>query len=110
VDCRSKQRGTNRTVQTIRQGQTDELIKIPIIEGENDLADRNRHIDDLLIQAANIRRDLPAGSEVEVTLRIDESRIITATAYVPLLDEEFSYNNIGLIHKGAHIEFLTKRF
>jgi len=99
-----------RTVQTIRQGQTDELIKIPIIEGENDLADRNRHIDDLLIQAANIRRDLPAGSEVEVTLRIDESRIITATAYVPLLDEEFSYNNIGLIHKGAHIEFLKKDF
>jgi hypothetical protein len=29
----------------------------------------------------HIRRDLPAHSEVEVTLRIDESRIITVTAY-----------------------------
>lgn len=94
-----------RTVHPIRQGQTGELIKIPIIEGENDLADRNRHIDDFLIEAGNIRRDLPAGSEVEVTLRIDESRIITATAYVPLLDEEFS-KKIELRHKSAKADFL----
>jgi molecular chaperone DnaK len=98
-----------RTVQTIRQGQTDELIKIPIVEGENDLADRNRHIDTLLIQAANIRRDLPSGSEVEVTLRMDESRILTATAYVPVLDEEFT-QAIELRHKGADIEFLENDF
>jgi molecular chaperone DnaK len=98
-----------RTVNPIRQGQTDDLIKIPIIEGENDLADRNRHIDNLLIQAANIRRDLPAGSEVELTLRIDESRIITATAYVPLLDEEYS-QKIELRHKKADIEFLKRDF
>jgi molecular chaperone DnaK len=37
-----------------------------------------------------IRRDLPAGTEVEVTLRMDESRLITATAFVAILDEEFS--------------------
>jgi molecular chaperone DnaK len=79
-----------RTVHAIRQGQTGELIKIPIVEGENELADRNRHIDDLHIDATNIRRDLPAGTEVEVTLRMDESRLITVTAYVPTLDEEFS--------------------
>ncbi len=79
-----------RTVHAIRQGQTGELIKIPIVEGENELADRNRHIDDLQIDATNIRRDLPAGTEVEVTLRMDESRLITVTAYVPTLDEEFS--------------------
>jgi molecular chaperone DnaK len=43
----------------------------------------------LEIKGEHIRRDLPAHSEVEVTLKIDESRIITVTAYVPLLDEEF---------------------
>jgi molecular chaperone DnaK len=32
---------------------------------------------------------LPIGSDVEVSVRVDESRIITVTAYVPLLDEEF---------------------
>jgi molecular chaperone DnaK len=44
----------------------------------------------LEIKGESIRRDLPVGSEVEVTLQIDESRIVTVAAYVPVLDEEFS--------------------
>jgi molecular chaperone DnaK len=98
-----------RTAHAIRQGQTGELIKIPIVEGEYDLADRNPHIDDLVIDARNIRRDLPAGSEVEITLRMDESRIVTASAYVPLLDEEFS-KKIELRHKSADAQFLREDF
>lgn len=98
-----------RTVHAIRQGQTGELIRIPIIEGEHDLADRNRHIDDLLIEALNIRRDLPAGSEVEITLRVDESRIVTASAYVPVLDDEFS-KKIELRHKSPDAQFLQQDF
>lgn len=98
-----------RTTHTIRQGQTGELIRIPIVEGENDLADRNRHIDDLCLDATNIRRDLPAGSEVEVTLRMDESRIITVTAFVPFLDEDFS-KKVVLRHNAADSEFLKKDY
>jgi molecular chaperone DnaK len=97
------------TVRPIRQGQTGELIKIPIVEGEHDLADRNKHIDDLVIDARNIRRDLPAESDVEVTLRMDESRIITASAYVPLLDEEFS-KKIELRHRTPDLQFLRDDF
>ena len=36
-----------------------------------------------------IKRDLAVGSEVEITLRINESRLITVEAYVTALDEEF---------------------
>jgi molecular chaperone DnaK len=78
-----------RTIQAIRQGQSADMFKIPVIEGENDKADRNRLVGSLEIRGVNIRRDLPAGSEVEVTLRMDASRILKLTAYVPLLDEEF---------------------
>ena len=98
-----------RTTHAIRQGQTGELIKIPIVEGENELADRNRHIDDLHIEATNLRRDLPAGSEIEVTLRMDESRIITVTAYVPILDEEFS-KKVKLTKKAVQADFLINDF
>jgi molecular chaperone DnaK len=79
-----------RTTHAIRQGQSADIFKIPVIEGELERADRNRLVGMLEIKGEHIRRDLPAGSEVEVTLRIDESRIITVTAYVPLLDEEFA--------------------
>lgn len=98
-----------RTTHTIRQGQTGELIRIPLVEGENELADRNRYIDTLPLNAANIRRDLPAGSEVEVTLRMDESRIITMTAFVPFLDEDFS-KKVELRHNGADSEHLKKDY
>jgi molecular chaperone DnaK len=79
------------------------------VEGENELADRNLRIGDLHIDAANIRRDLPAGTEVEVTLRMDESRIITVTAYVPILDEEFS-KPINLRKKTPDADFLQADF
>jgi len=79
-----------RTTHSIRQGQTADVFKIPVIEGELERADRNCLVGMLEIKGEHIRRDLPTGSEVEVRLRIDESRIITVTAYVPLLDEEFA--------------------
>ena len=98
-----------RTIHAIRQGQTGELIKIPIVEGENELADRNRLIAVHHINATDIRRDLPAGTEVEVTLRMDESRIITIKVYVPTLDEEFSAK-IELRKTVANPEFLQADF
>lgn len=78
-----------RTIKPLKQGQSGEGIRIPVVEGENEKADRNRLCGALIIRGDMIRRDLPAGSEFEVTLKIDESRIVTVAAYVPLLDEEF---------------------
>jgi molecular chaperone DnaK len=78
-----------RTAHTLRQGQTGEFLRIPVIEGELERADRNHLVGFLEIEAKNIRRDLPAGSEVQVTLVMDESRLIAVKAYVPLLDEDF---------------------
>lgn len=78
-----------RTVALVRQGRPDTVCRIPVVEGENEKADRNRKVGELVVTGEHIRRDLPAGSEVEVTLKMDESRIVTVAAYVPLLDEEF---------------------
>jgi molecular chaperone DnaK len=36
-------------------------------------------------------RDVPEGSEVEVSIEIDTSRLVVARAYVPILDEEFEH-------------------
>jgi len=79
-----------RAIHPIRQGRAEDVLRISVVEGENDKADRNRLNGALEIRGDMIRRDLPAGSEVEVTLKMDESRILTVAAYVPLLDEEFA--------------------
>ena len=78
-----------RTVHAVKKGESGDVLKIPVVEGESEKADRNRLQDSLMIKAHEIKRDLPVGSEIEVTLIIDADRIITAKAFVPVLDEEF---------------------
>jgi molecular chaperone DnaK len=80
----------HRTTVAVKAGQVGAAIKIPIVEGENEHADRNRVVGFLEIDSSMVRRDLPAGSEVEITLKVDESRTIILEAYFPLLDEEFT--------------------
>ena len=78
-----------RTTVGLRQGESGSVVKIPIVEGNREPADRNILIGSIEITPDKIDRDLPAGSEIEVTLRMDASRLLTVVAYVPLLDEEF---------------------
>ena len=78
-----------RTTKALKVGEAGAAIIIPVIEGENEVADRNHLIGSFPITSEMIKRDLPIGSEVEITLRIDESRLITVEAYVTVLDEEF---------------------
>lgn len=94
-----------RTAVAVRQGDPEQHIRIPIFEGQYARADRNKRIAELRIPGTSIRRDLPAGADVEVTIDIDASRIVRASAYVPLLDEEFekviNYEEYGKTAKDA---------
>lgn len=73
----------------VRRNDRAGLIRVPILEGEKSRADRNTLIGQLDIRPDEVRRDVPAGSEVEVVLHIDRSFKPRAEVYVPLLDEEF---------------------
>jgi molecular chaperone DnaK len=89
VPLPAKKTQVYRTAKSLGKGDTGEMLSIPIVEGENPKADRNRLQGVLTVKATDIRRDIPAGSEVEVTLLMDEDRSIRARAYITLLDEEF---------------------
>lgn len=73
----------------LRKGETGDAVKVPLVEGENEHADRNVLLGMLEIKGSDIKRDVPAGSEVEVTVNMDEDRILRTKAYVTMLDEEF---------------------
>jgi molecular chaperone DnaK len=89
----ARRREIHRTTVALVRGQSGSLLRIPIVEGENvHRDDRNRLIGYLDITGDRVRRDVPVGSEVEITLEIDSSRQVRANAYVPILDEEFSVN------------------
>ena len=73
----------------IKKGEAGEAIRLPVIEGEYTKADRNKLIGYLEIPATEINRDLPAGAEIEITIEIDQSRLVRTEAYITMLNTEF---------------------
>jgi molecular chaperone DnaK len=80
---------THATTQALKRGESGDAIKVPLVQGESDRADRNKIIGVLCIHAHHITRDLPAGTEIQVTLSVDEFSRTEARGYVPLLDRWF---------------------
>ncbi len=98
-----------KTIFPVHQGRAGEVIRIPVMEGENHRADRNHKIGMLEIQAHEVKRDVPVGSDVEVTIDIDESRLIRVKAYIPILDEEYE-NVLKLGYERTDPEDVRKDF
>jgi molecular chaperone DnaK len=71
----------------IRRGQPAPPIVI-VAEGDNSRADRNKICVEILLPVDALARDLPAGTGVDVTVEMDESRLIRAKAYIDDLDQD----------------------
>lgn len=82
-----------KTVVACRKG-TGDKIEIPVVEGLNGdagvKADHNRKLGTLVIAGSQVPRDVPIGSNVEVTLKAKEPGMLMAVAYIDVLDEEYS--------------------
>lgn len=74
------------TTGTIKKGSKDS-VWLPLYEGNKEKADRNKLIGEFLITEADIPRDLPKHSEIEITIDIDESSIFTFTAVIVMFDK-----------------------
>ena len=87
----ARKRIVRRQAFPLNRGSASDAIRIPVVEGNHKRADRNKLIGHLQILATDpkIKRDVPAGAEVEITIEIDKSRLVTTKAYIPRLDEEF---------------------
>lgn len=79
----------HRTTTSLEPGHPGAVIDVPVVQGESERADRNRHIGSLCIPATRIKRALPLNSEVEVSVEVDSSSTVRAKAYVPFLDQIF---------------------
>ncbi len=104
----ARKRVKHSTIKFLSSGGKDEVL-IPIVEGQNVRADRNPNIGAIVIQGFDIKRDMPAGCEVEVIIEIDQSRLVSVTAYVPILDQEF-LGAINLRSEQPEPDFLRKDF
>ncbi len=77
------------TAFTLRAGESGAALRFPLVQGESRRANRNRLVGALVISAERITSDLPAGSEIDITLSIDASMQVRFKVFLPILDEEF---------------------
>jgi molecular chaperone DnaK len=80
-----------RADRTLRPTDAAAMLPIKLWEGECDADPQsNEWVGHMTIEGRRLKRPLPEGSEVELTIRIDASRLLTVDAYIPHLNEQFS--------------------
>jgi len=106
----ARAKSVHKTVVAIHRGSSGEEVRVPFVEGNHTDADLNRKIGHLVIPATKVNRDLPAGSEIEIKLEIDRSRLLKGSLYVPVLDEEFAITLEGLVEPQPDVSELQREF
>jgi molecular chaperone DnaK len=86
---RTKQYTLNKSI--LKGG--NEKIVINVLEGPHTaIPEANQSIGYLEIDGSKVSRDILRGSEIEITLEINESKEIKVTIYIPMSDQQFSYD------------------
>ena len=80
-----KENKTYRTVKKLEKGK-DNNLPIKVYEGESSNPQNNEVITTLQIDGKKLPYDLPEGTEIDITISIDESRTILVEAYIPSIE------------------------
>jgi molecular chaperone DnaK len=81
---------TYKTARKLTKGDNNNALPIKVREGESMVPDQNNFICDLKLTGEKLPYDLPEGSDVDITISVSESRVVTVDAYIPLMDLIFS--------------------
>lgn len=74
-----------KTSKTLMKDE-DSTLDIRIVEGESEIPDRNDFVCETGIHGSDIPCAIPAGTPIELTIEYDESRNVSVTAYIPMID------------------------
>jgi len=98
-----------RNQKEIQAGKSDDLVKIPIYEGQpGTKAANNNKVHEVLISGKDLPQSLPGDIDVEVSLEIDSSRRMRLTAYFPYIDETCEIDLPDNTSKNYDAELLEK--
>lgn len=80
----------NKTLKPTLSSQTEDYLAIKIWEGESlSDPDANTFVGVLKINSKEIRRPIPEGADIELSLSVDTSRLMKVQAFVPVLNQHF---------------------
>ncbi len=87
---------TYKTLKKLIKGDTENVLPITVTEGESSNPKQNEFICDIKMTGENLPYDLPEGTEVEITIQMNESGEVTVEAFIPSID--ISFNSRGSTH------------
>ncbi len=79
-------------VRGLRKGSS-ETLRIPVLSGDDPVAEHNLVGAYIEIAGSSISRDIPPGAEVEIEISIDAGGCPSIQAFVPILDETFRFSS-----------------
>ncbi len=79
---------TYRTNKTIHAGTEEEFV-IYFLEGHSKVAEDNLKVGELRLKGIDFPHSLRQDEKVEIRMRMDESRRLSAKVYIPVFDREF---------------------
>lgn len=85
-----KETKTYRTMRKLIKGDKENALPIKVREGESMNPEQNEFICDLKLTGENLPYDLPEGTDIEITIEINESREVTVEAFIPSIDLTFN--------------------
>ncbi|MEE3490161.1 MAG: Hsp70 family protein [Methanobrevibacter sp.] len=102
-------RKTYKSSNPVHRGNASDEVYIPLYQGNMIKADRNTLIGHLKITGNDVKRDLPADSEIELSVTINESMNIESSVYIEYLDQEFDEGMVITSEKKSR-DVLIERF
>ncbi len=80
-----------RSVRALSPNDPKSGLAIKLWEGEFlEAPEANEWVGPVVIEPSDVKRTVPAGSDIEVAIRISASRLITVDAFIPSLNLNFS--------------------
>jgi molecular chaperone DnaK len=92
-----------RLARTLVAGSPEE-VRIYFTEGSSATSDDNVKVGLLTIRGTDIRRSLKENEELQIRMRMNDSRMLSAAVYVPLLDEEWKVDMHPFTERPDHEE------
>ena len=75
---------------TVLKGSDDEVIRVNVLEGTHlALPEANKPIGIMEITGAMLKRDVSKGSDIEINITMTETRDLSVSAYLNMVDQEF---------------------
>lgn len=82
-----EEKRTFHTARRLKKGDVSNPLYIKLLEGESKNPEFNIFLADTGINGKDLPHDIPEGTEIDITIKLDESSVCTVEWYLPIIEK-----------------------